>query len=82
MLHPIVCHGERKDTGMSRNGGKVGLDMADLRDGLRVRHTRWGDEGIVRRLGDTWEFRNATHLGDCDLGVNGEVVHPSDLEAL
>lgn len=67
---------------MSNNSGKKGLDMADLRDGLRVRHLRWGDEGIVRRHGGAWEFRNTTHLGDCDLGVNGEVVHPADLEAL
>jgi hypothetical protein len=62
--------------------GKKGLTMADLREGLRVRHTRWGDEGIVRRRGDTWEFRNVTHLGDLDIGVNGEFVHPSELEAI
>lgn len=60
----------------------MALTMADLREGLRVRHVEWGDEGIVRRAGTGWEFRNTSHLGDCDLGVNGEVVHPSDLEAL
>jgi len=68
---------------MSRqNSPKRRLSMADLRDGLRVRHVEWGDEGIVKRHGGTWEFRNTTHLGDCDLGVNGEMVRPSDLEAL
>jgi hypothetical protein len=58
------------------------LTMADLKEGLRVRHVRWGDEGIVKRSGDGWEFRNTTHLGDANLGDDGEVVSPSDLVAV
>lgn len=58
------------------------LTMADLKPGLRVRHVRWGDEGIVKRAGDGWEFRNTTHLGDCDIGDDGEAICPGDLVAI
>jgi hypothetical protein len=55
--------------------------MADLGDGVRIRHTAWNATGTIRVLGPVSEIRWDDTFGDMEISDEG-VVFPEDVEII
>ena len=55
--------------------------MADLGDGVRIRHIAWNMTGTIRILGRVSEIRWDNTFGDMEISNEG-VVHPRDVEII
>ena len=55
--------------------------MADLGDGVRIRHLTWNMTGTIRILGRVSEIRWDNAFGDMEISNEG-VVFPEDVEII
>ncbi len=57
------------------------VTMADLGDGVRVRHVDWGLTGTIRIVGPVSEIRWDDTFGDVEISDEGP-VYPEDVEII
>ena len=55
--------------------------MADLGDGVRIRHLAWDLTGTIRIVGPVSEIRWDDTFGDIEISDEG-VVYPADVEII